>query len=75
MCGVGRCKEKYVGDGWRRILIENGDILFEKNNIVKYKFVNLKNLVLIKMEIIILIIIKIMIIYVYIYGSCLIFEN
>lgn len=30
MCGVGRCKEKDVWDGWRRILIENGDILFEK---------------------------------------------
>lgn len=73
MCGAGRRKEKYAGDGRRRTSTENGDTSFEKNNIVKHKFANLKNLVSTKMETTTLI--KIMIIHVHIYGSRSIFEN
>lgn len=75
MCGAGRRKEKYAGDGRRGTSTENGDTSFEKNNIVKHTFANLKNLVSTKMETTTLITIKIMIIHVHIYGSRSIFEN
>lgn len=75
MCGAGRRKEKYAGDGRRRTSTENGDTSFEKkNNILKQKFASLKNLVSTKMETT-LITIKIMIIHVHRYGSRSIFEN